>query len=386
MKITAGNKKYFVFFLLTAINIFFISLLYAEEINPGGTPALTKSNAVATKKNAPTPVQQKNFTLKDTLKKLDANFSWDPFFLTCVITSHTHNATFKVNTEGKNTIVLYDYDLLFNMRSPYLNEKGELLFPENFVIQLAGLFNESRVNDASRYHIAAIIVDPGHGGKDPGAIGEVNIAGKKVKMIEKDIALKVSKELFNKLKKTYPDKKLVMTRTGDTYPQLSERTEIANNVDLKENEAIIYVSVHANSSFNKKASGYEVLYLSPEIRRELIDKPKTGENGLSSVYNAMLEEQFTIESKLLSKMISSELGNSFSGLMKAHGEDIKPRDLYVVKKARMPSVLVELGFLTNANDAELMLNSPAKFADAIYAGITKFVSSFESSGGFTQAN
>ncbi|GMO49222.1 MAG: N-acetylmuramoyl-L-alanine amidase [Termitinemataceae bacterium] len=327
----------------------------------------------------------KILSLPQALKKMDASLIWDSFFQSCLITSDTHSANLRISEKGKNTIVLYDNNLLFNMHSPFLNERGDLMFPETFVMQLAGLFKKSKTEDASKYHIAAIIVDPGHGGKDPGAIGDVSIGGKKMSPTEKDIVLKVSTELYKLLQKTYPDKKLIMTRKGDTFPSLDDRVKIANNVTLKDNEAIIYVSVHANASFKPDARGYEVWYLPPEIRRDLLDKTKKDKIGISSIENVMLEEQFTTESRLLSSMIADQIGSAFSGLMPPHGSGIKTEKWYVVKNARMPAVLVELGFVSNSADAELMLNQPKKFADAIYNGIASFVRRFESSGGFTEA-
>ncbi|GMO30979.1 MAG: hypothetical protein Ta2F_06060 [Termitinemataceae bacterium] len=230
--------------------------------------------------------------------------------------------------------------------------------------------------------LGAIIVDPGHGGKDPGASTKKNINGKNVSIIEKDIVLDVSKELFRKLKRTFPDKQLIMTRAGDTYPSLKERSDKANAVPLKQNEAIIFVSVHANSSTNKDANGFEVWYLDPNVRRDVLDKKIINEpNEVIPIINDMLQEQFTTESILLSQMIAGEFQNTFGNSLPLRG--ILSKDWYVVKNSRMPAVLVELGFISNEKDAFLMLNQSQKFADAIFKGINDFVTRFESSEGFT---
>ncbi|GMO41142.1 MAG: hypothetical protein Ta2B_20910 [Termitinemataceae bacterium] len=319
--------------------------------------------------------------LIEALKKLDAVMTWDSFFSQAIITSHSHTAFFRTAEAGRNTLVLYDNESLYNMPSPWI-QNGELRFPQNFVTLLSQVFKESIQQDSSRYRIASIIIDPGHGGKDSGAAEDQKIGSKTVKVLEKEINLSVSKALYQKLKQMYPDKQLIMTRTGDTYPSLSDRVDIANNVSLKENEAIIYVSVHANFSTNKKARGYEVWYLSPDYRRDVIDNKKKDNIGILSVYNDMLEEQFDTESKLLSQMISDEFAKTFGTLIPSRG--LKAEEWYVVRKAKMPSVLIELGFISNSDDAKLMIEQPDKFAESIFKGINNFVRRFETSGGFTQ--
>jgi N-acetylmuramoyl-L-alanine amidase len=320
-------------------------------------------------------------SLGDAMKQLDAEFIWDPFFSSGVISSHSHHASFSI-ANGGDALIIYDNKILLKAPSPFLNG-GNLYFPEPFIETLKVTFTESIERDSSRLRIAAIIVDPGHGGKDGGASGNVTVNGKKITALEKAITLNVSKQLFEKLRTTYPDKQLIMTRTGDTYPTLEDRVAKAHSVPLKENEAIIYISVHANASFNKNARGYEVWYLSPDYRRDVIDKKNQAEpSAILSIYNDLLEEQFTTESVLLSRLISEEFDKTFGKTIPSRG--IKAEEWYVVRKARMPSVLVELGFVTNNEDATLMLNHSQDFSDAIYKGITDFVRRFETSGGFTE--
>ncbi|MDR2841945.1 MAG: N-acetylmuramoyl-L-alanine amidase [Spirochaetaceae bacterium] len=324
-----------------------------------------------------------SYSLTQAMKQIDGVLSWDPFFRSGIIQSHSHNASFQITGAGRSTLVLYDNEELYVLPSPWISSTGELVFPPTFVQQLTGIFNESIQNDASRMRIAAIIIDPGHGGKDPGTSAYHTISGKKTNAVEKDIALQASKDLYSRLKAKYPDKQLIMTRAGDTFPSLEDRVTKAHSVPLKENEAIIYISIHANFSFNKDARGCEVWYLSPEYRRDVIDKNASlSSSGVKAIYNDLLEEQFTTESKLLSQLITDELVNEFDGSLPSRG--IKSADWYVVKKARMPSVLVELGFVSNIDDVKLMLNSNEKFSKAIYKGITDFVESFERSGGFTE--
>jgi N-acetylmuramoyl-L-alanine amidase len=165
------------------------------------------------------------------------------------------------------------------------------------------------------------------------------------------------------------------------FPSLQERVDLANSVTLGENEAVIFISIHANSSLNKNARGFEVWYLDPDYRRELVDKSKYGESAV--IVNWMMEEEFTTESILMGQNILSRMGEALGTAVPNRG--LKAEKWFVVRNAQMPAVLVELPFVTNQQDADIMADDTylKKFAEAIYKGITDFVGAFERSGGFT---
>jgi N-acetylmuramoyl-L-alanine amidase len=330
------------------------------------------------------PRNPNSLSLNEAMDQLGGELLWDPLLQSGIITAREHSAVFQAGAVGEDALILYDNTTLLTLPSPY-TEDGQLRFPEAFVAALRGSIEESMQREASRFSIAAIVIDPGHGGKDGGAVGELTANGKKVKVIEKDITLKVSKELFDRLQKRFPDKQLILTRTGDTYPTLEARVDKAHSVPLDENEAVIFISIHANASFNKQARGYEVWYLSPEYRRDVIDpKAKADVAEIASIYNDMLEEQFTTESILMAQSILNSFKASLGAGVPSRG--IKAEEWFVVRKARMPSVLVELGFVSNEKDAGLMTSASGQklFADALYNGIIEFVERFEKSGGFTE--
>jgi N-acetylmuramoyl-L-alanine amidase len=326
----------------------------------------------------PAAAPAENLPVDRTMETLTAHLNWDPFFQTGKISSSGHQAVFRIEPGRNTSLVVYDNQTIINLESPFLNN-GSLFFPPAFVAALEQLFQHSAEEDASRFQIAAIIIDPGHGGKDEGAAGEHSIDGKKTRVVEKEVTLTVSKELHRLLKKRYPAKKVLITRQGDSYPTLEERVAQANSVPLKDNEAIIYISVHANASLNKNARGFEVWYLSPSHRRQVLDKNKYAESTeIMTIFNSMLEEEFTTESIEMAKAIERSFTRDFSALMPSRG--LKAEEWYVVRKARMPSVLVELGFVTNSEDAKLLANAAylKKFATSIYNGIVDFVAKFES--------
>jgi N-acetylmuramoyl-L-alanine amidase len=327
--------------------------------------------------------KEKILALDETLARLGAELSWDPFFCSGVLSTSGHYAVFETGNAGDEGFLLIDGRELFLVPVPYL-EGGLLRFPETFVASLKENLGPVLQEDRTRFRIAAIILDPGHGGRDTGAVGNHTIDGKQVRVVEKDITLKVSQDIYSLLTAAFPDKRILLTRNNDTYPTLEGRVAIANSVSLKENEAILFISIHANASMNKNARGYEVWYLTPEYRRTVIDEEKYDDPlEIISIRNAMLEEEFTTESIMMAQFIMNHFKEQVGALLPSRG--IKAEEWFVVRNARMPSVLVELGFVTNEEDARLMIDDIylKNFSEAIYNGIRDFVTMFERSGGFT---
>jgi N-acetylmuramoyl-L-alanine amidase len=332
---------------------------------------------------AVSPEEPVALSLEKTLKALGAELRWDPLFRAGVLSVRGHHMAFQAGNTGDQGPVLLDNRDVFTLPAPYL-EGGTLFFPEKFVNASRKAFDEYMQQELSRFRIAAIIVDPGHGGKDSGASGTHNINGRQFTLVEKDLTLRVSRDLHAMLSIAFPDKQVLLTRTGDTYPTLEDRVVIANSVPLKENEAIIYISIHANASFNKSARGYEVWYLSPDYRRTVIDEAKyNGSAEILHILNDMMEEEFTTESITMAQLIINQFKETLGPLIPSRG--IKAEEWFVVRNARMPSILVELGFVTNETDALLMTDETylMKLSQALYKGIMQFVTVFERSGGFT---
>ncbi len=236
---------------------------------------------------------------------------------------------------------------------------------------------------AGTYSIGAILIDPGHGGKDPGASSTFTIKGKKTTVVEKDINLRVGLRLFDMLSKAYPKKRIMMTRSTDKYLTLEERTNIANSIKLGDNEAVLYLSVHVNASLDKDATGFEVWYLSPGYRRQVIDSKDEDDKSLLSILNSMMEEEYTTESILMAKFIEDGINAQVGSLSPRRG--IKEEEWFVVRNAKMPSVLVETGFLSNEQEAALLSDEDylKKLSLGIYNGLGAFITHFERSRGFT---
>jgi len=318
----------------------------------------------------------------NTIKSISANesvqFRWDPLFRDGSFNLGGHYGTFSVaNREGEMGFLVFDNRELFNVPLPY-NSNGNLIFPENFVSTLKNTFLRLHENDMSRFRVAAIIIDPGHGGKDSGAAGNLSVNGKTVKIYEKDITLRTGLALRDRLSNAYPDKRILMTRDTDTYPTLDQRAEMANAVTVRDNEAVIFISIHANWGANSNARGYEVWHITSGQRRKLLDSSKNNySSDINAILNAMLEEEYMMESQLLADYILAGLQQTFGSSMPSRGR--KANDWFVVRNSRMPAVLVELGFISNQQDALFMTSEDGlnKFTDSLYNGIINFIGIFE---------
>ncbi len=250
-------------------------------------------------------------------------------------------------------------------------------------------------NKFNQKTITAIIIDAGHGGKDPGSIG-IN------KIKEKDIVLSFSLELKEELKKILPNVDIVLTRDKDTYPTLQERYKIANTaakIETDKPENALFISVHANASLSPKAKGFEAYFITAQesseyaravsmlensalVKFDKIDASKYEENSSQLTHNYMLVEQYQKESRLLAQSIVDEV-YKVSGVSKRN-KPVQNALFYVLKGSIMPSTLIEIGFITNEEDAKFMNTKETriKMVKATALGIKKFIKEFEASASF----
>ncbi|MDR0322028.1 MAG: N-acetylmuramoyl-L-alanine amidase [Treponema sp.] len=331
------------------------------------------------------PISLCSVTLDETLNTLSSisnsesvQFRWDPLFRDGVFNFGSHNGSFSVaSREGETGFLIIDNRELFNVPMPY-NNRGDLVFPEAFVSTLRDTFTRLHENDASGFRIAAIVIDPGHGGKDPGTMGNLSVNGRNTQIYEKDIVLRVGLALRNRLIETYPDKRILMTRDTDVYKTLDQRSEMANSVTVKDNESVIFISIHVNWGANPTARGYEVWHITSGQRRSLLDTSRHNYSpDIAAIINGMLEEEYTSESILLADNILSGFRQTFGSSVPSRGR--KANDWFVVRNSRMPAVLVELGFISNREDALLMTGEEGlqRYTSSLYNGITNFIGIFE---------
>ncbi len=319
---------------------------------------------------------QQNLNLLEESQKSGITVYWDSLGGSGILEKNGHQLSFKA---GDN-FILEDYTKLVLTDVPQLKD-GIVTVTPKFLEEAKSFFNTESAQNG--FKIGAILIDPGHGGKDPGAQTTHTVNGKKITVTEKDVNLSVGKMLYSRLKSAYPDKNIQLTRSTDVFLSLSQRTEIANAIKLNDKEAILYVSVHVNSSLDKKASGFEVWYLSPGYRRNVLDKGSVEDKDLYTVMNSMMEEEYTTESILIAKFIMDGMQAQVGSQSVSRG--IKAEEWFVVRNSNMPAVLVELGFLSNQKEGLLLKDETylQKLSLGIYNGLAAFVTHFERSRGFT---
>ena len=320
-------------------------------------------------------------SLSDFVEEQNLQYSFDPFRELGQLNKGSRIISFGVGVP----VFILDYALGLKVEPLYRSSDGSIRIPDQTRDVLLKVFDTSK-SVSEQFNITTIIIDPGHGGKDPGTIGTHYISGERLQLKEKDLVLSVSKLLYSKLSNKYPDKTIKMTRSTDVYLELEERTEIANSVDLGKKDAMIFVSVHANASLNPSASGFEVWYLPPDYRRELLD-PDTldaDKKDLAPILNSVMEEEYTVESIILAQRILDSLDSALKG--KSDNRGLKEESWFVVRNAKMPSILIEIGFVTNKEEAQLLARNEylIQLSDGIYNGLVNYIDTFDSTNGFTE--
>lgn len=228
--------------------------------------------------------------------------------------------------------------------------------------------NAQRIDD----RIDVIIIDAGHGGKDPGAIGLDST-------FEKDFNLRVAKKLKLLLENGLNDVKVILTRDSDKFIELTDRGKIANDSNGK-----LFVSIHANARGNEESdkSGFE-LYLLDLIRsdraKEEITNYKFAPNGSNDTI-AYLLSSLVLNSNLqssqrLAKIFNTELTKAT--MLPSRGVFQKP--FVVLWGAVMPSILVECGYLTNEGDLKYLNSDDGQneIVNAIYKAIVRYKFDYE---------
>ena len=216
--------------------------------------------------------------------------------------------------------------------------------------------------------LGRVVLDPGHGGHDAGTHGPSGLT-------EKDLVLDVSQRLAGLIEDRMGSE-VLLTRSDDTYVSLEGRTKIAN-----EAKADLFLSIHANSSPVKSVTGVETYYLNFTTSRSALDVASR-ENAAtgSSIFDLKdVLEKIALRDKIdESREFASRLQTSLFTLTKASASTknrgVKKAPFVVLIGAQMPSVLAEIGFLTNASDEALMRKTEhrQKIAEALYKGIAAY--------------
>lgn len=225
-----------------------------------------------------------------------------------------------------------------------------------------------------------IVLDAGHGGSDYGANRYYDSIGK---INEKDVTLAVTLLVGKKLEKN-KDFKVIYTRKTDIYPTLTERTNLANR-----SKADLFVSMHCNAAKGNSAYGTETFVQGPAQNKENLEVAKAENdviyldeqdretfasydpNSPESLIALKIQQSKYLESSLL---LGSFVEENFVNKDRRFSRGVKQQNLHVLRRNAMPSVLIEMGFISNPNEALYMASSKGKeeMAESIYRAILSY--------------
>jgi N-acetylmuramoyl-L-alanine amidase len=217
---------------------------------------------------------------------------------------------------------------------------------------------------------ATIVIDPGHGGKDPGARGIR-------KTEEKDITLKVGLQLRELLSKQ-SGVRVLMTRDRDVFIELEDRAKFANS-----NEADLFVSIHVNSHPLRAVKGIEIYHFG-EAKDQRALEVAARENG-TPISNTGVGWEYLVADLLTTKKIEESLElawnakeamvSQMNGQYVLNDHGVKTAPFYVLRFTSMPSILAEIAYISNPDEEDL-LRKPAfvrDVAQSLYQGIVSFL-------------
>ena len=232
---------------------------------------------------------------------------------------------------------------------------------------------------ATAEKIGFIVLDAGHGGKDPGAIG-------KGKIYEKEITLSMVKKVGAILAKEHRGIQIYYTRSTDVFVELGGRTEFANR-KLTTRAGGLFVSIHVNASVVPKMNGYETYYLSQTPTNSDARSTAALENNVVVLENPgrrksyddveyiealMATTQIQKESRTLSESIQKKMGGAIKDFP---SRGVKTADFFVLRGSLMPATLVEIGYITNKKEVARLTDDTYqdRVASAIASGIGSFL-------------
>lgn len=277
------------------------------------------------------------------------NLDYDIYTRSATLTKSGH----KVNLAAGQSMILVD-NIVRHLKHPVEVHQGILVVPAKFKEQVVDVLfkGPAAIAVCPLLKIKRVVIDAGHGGKDPGAIGKSGLR-------EKDVTLDLARRLAALLKSDGVE--VVMTRSTDKYIPLQGRVNITNSA-----KADLFVSIHANANRVRSLSGFEVYYVSPKSSdsiRALMAAKKSRFNFDSNYFAGNSTDLKAIVWDLVYTNSRAESIELARAICKAADEDLETRiigakgaNFYVLKGAQVPAVLIEVGFLSNAKEERMLKN------------------------------
>ena len=226
------------------------------------------------------------------------------------------------------------------------------------------------IKEKNKWKLDTIIIDPGHGGKDPGAIG---YRGTK----EKDITLDVAKRLVKKIERNM-NINTILTRDEDVFIRLEDRTKLANSENGK-----LFISIHANSAEDRRANGFET-YMIGTNKNAAAVRTAARENAVLDLEGGntkKLTDEALIKATIAqsgfakgSEQFAALVQEEMNKRLQSKDRGVKQAGFYVLAYASMPNVLIELGYISNPSEEKKLKSSQYKdaLATSIYRAIEQY--------------
>jgi N-acetylmuramoyl-L-alanine amidase len=300
------------------------------------------------------------------------NITWqyDTFSRTAVLNKDSH----RINLMVGDTLVLVD-GIPQYLKHPVELYQGTIAVPYRFKEQIIdSLFKEYYPQRKAALPFSAkirkIVIDAGHGGNDPGAIGRTGLR-------EKDVNLDIAKRLSTLLRSD--GIQVVMTRSSDRFIPLSTRVAIANN-----SRADLFISIHSNANRVRSLNGFEVYYVAGSVsdakrayasaNNAVLNLDNAYFSGRSLELKAIVWDLIYTNSRAESIELARSLCQAMNSNLEARILGVKGARFEVLRGARMPAVLIETGFLSNYNEERMLKNSyyRQRIAQSLEQGVREY--------------
>ncbi|MBI4844919.1 MAG: N-acetylmuramoyl-L-alanine amidase [Candidatus Omnitrophica bacterium] len=318
--------------------------------------------------------------LSSVCNDYDLTWEWDGF--SRIINKKKYNIDIKMYPGS--AVTLYN-NQVYQLDAAVQIYDGAIMVPASFT---KIFFKEKKTvslpveKKEELFSIKKVVIDAGHGGKDPGAVGKGDV-------LEKEINLDIAKRLKEELEAE--GIQVILTRDTDIFHPLEKRPEIANSAG-----ADFFISIHSNASKSSSASGFEAYYLSTnyddfskavQLRENAaISFEKNTDYQYSTNLNATLWDMILNENRIESVEMANAIAKSLQRMLKLQTRYVRGAMFYVLKGARMPAVLLEVGYLSNPTEASRLNNAYYRqmLAESIASGIAQYKKEFEMNNGFSK--